>query len=309
MSDASASSPYHQPVLLAEAVDALNVREDGIYVDTTLGGGGHSGEILSRLGPAGRLICFDQDAAAWGNAPADARVTLVGENFRHLKRFLRLHRGIPCQGILADLGVSSHHLDTAGRGFSITGDAPLDMRMDRRREATAADVLRSYDQEHLRQIFESYGEITNSRTLAERICQARQSFPLTTVAELTTVAGGVSKGNPRRYLAQLFQALRIEVNDEFGALGELLTQAAEVLEPGGRIAVITFHSLEDRIVKEFFRSGKVPGGEPSGAADAEAGAQSPPMRPVNKKPVLPTAEETRRNPRSRSAKLRVAEKM
>lgn len=307
MSDASASSPYHQPVLLREAVDALAVREDGVYVDATLGGGGHSREILSRLGPLGRLICFDQDAAAWGNAPADPRVTLVGENFRHLKRFLRLHRGIPCQGILADLGVSSHHLDTAGRGFSISGDAPLDMRMDRRRELTAADILRGYDQGRLQRVFESYGEITNARTLAERISQARQSFPLTTVRELTTVAGGVSKGNPRRYLAQVFQALRIEVNDEFGALGELLTQGAEVLAPGGRMAVITFHSLEDRIVKEFFRSGKTPPGEPAGAAEAEAG--SAPMRPVNKKPVLPTGEEIRRNTRSRSAKLRVAKKV
>lgn len=314
MTDPTASSPYHQPVLLTEAVDGLRIRPDGIYVDATMGGGGHSREILRRLGPQGRLIAFDQDEAAWGNLPADDRVRLVGENFRHLKRFLRLHQAIPVSGILADLGVSSHQFDTAERGFSITGDASLDMRMDRRIELKAADILRRYDQARLQRVFERYGELTNARTLAGRICQARESFPLTTVGELTTVAGGVSKGNPRRYLAQVFQALRIEVNDEFGALGELLKQAAEVLEPAGRLAVITFHSLEDRIVKEFFKTGKGPGEEISEATapqttDAAATEEAPPpLRPVHKKPVLPTAAEIRNNPRARSAKLRIAEK-
>jgi len=306
MADTPASSRYHQPVLLREAVEALQIRPDATYVDATLGGGGHSREILNRLGPGGRLIAFDQDESAWRNIPDDPRIVLVGENFRHLKRFLRLHNAPQISGILADLGVSSYQFDTRERGFSIAGDAELDMRMDRRLPLTAAGILRRYEENALQQLFEKYGEVTNARTLAERIVQARQTFPLTTVGELKTVAGGISKGNPQRYLAQVFQALRIEVNDELNALEEMLEQAAEALEPGGRLVVITFHSLEDRIVKAFFKTGGRKLQEDTPKPDDQAG--DPVLRQVTKKPVLPDATEIKTNPRARSAKLRVAEK-
>lgn len=302
MAASASSSPYHQPVLLSETIDALAVRPDGVYVDLTFGGGGHSREILSRLGNTGRLVAFDQDESARRNAITDPRFTLIGENFRHLGRFLRLHGINGVTGILADLGVSSHQFDTAERGFSTGKDALLDMRMDRRTALTAADILRHYEEKQLQELLEKYGEVPNARTLARRIMEARQAFPLNTVGELRAVAGAVSKGNPERYLAQVFQALRIAVNDELGALRDMLDQAAVALAPGGRLAVITFHSLEDRIVKDFFKSGRGPGadtGEPGAAA---------PLRPVFKKPVLPSAEEIRKNSRARSAKLRVAEK-
>jgi 16S rRNA (cytosine1402-N4)-methyltransferase len=290
MPDSAPSNHYHQPVLLQETLEALAVRPGGTYVDATLGGGGHARAILEKLGPAGRLIAFDQDEDAWKNISGDGRVTLVGENFRHLKRFLRLYNAVPVAGILADLGVSSHQFDTAARGFSIQRDAALDMRMDRRQTRTAADILRGYDQAALQTLFEKYGELTNARTLAGRIVEARGTYPMKTVAELVTIAGGVSKGNPRRYLAQVFQALRIEVNDEFGALSEMMAQAAEVLEAGGRLSVITFHSLEDRLVKKFIKNDDR-------------------LTWVHKKPVAPSAGEIKQNPRARSARLRVAEKV
>lgn len=284
------SGPYHQPVLREEALEALAIRPDGIYADLTLGGGGHAAGILERLGPAGRLIAFDQDEDAWQNLPKDPRATLAGENFRHLKRFMRLYDAVPANGILADLGVSSHQFDTAERGFSTRGDALLDMRMDRRQPLTAATILRQYGRDELQGIFEKYGEVPNARTLADRLEEARKSFPMKTVGELKAVAETVSRGNPRRYLAQVFQALRIAVNDEFGALEEMMEQAAEVLAEEGRLVIITFHSLEDRLVKDFMkRDGR--------------------LRPVFKKPPEPSAEEIKRNPRARSAKLRAAEKI
>jgi 16S rRNA (cytosine1402-N4)-methyltransferase len=281
---------YHQPVLWHEALDALAVQPDGIYVDATLGGGGHAAGILERLGPAGRLIAFDQDEDAWKNLPGDPRATLAGENFRHLRRFLRLYGALPVNGILADLGVSSHQFDTPERGFSTRGDALLDMRMDKRQSLTAAAVLREYSRDELQRLFERYGEVSNARTLADRIDEARKSFPMKTVGELKAVSETVSRGNPRRYLAQVFQALRIAVNDEFGALEEMMDQAAEVLAPAGRLVIITFHSLEDRLVKDFMKS-------------------DPRLRPVYKKPVEPDPGEVSRNPRARSARLRAAGKI
>lgn len=297
---------YHLPVLLMEAIDALEIKPDGIYVDCTFGGGGHSREILTKLGPAGKLVAFDQDADAQRNVPDDERVLFVPHNFRHLQRFLKLHRIDAVDGILADLGVSSHQFDEASRGFSTRFEAALDMRMDQRQELTAADVLNTFTEERLHKLFEQYGEVTNSKTLARTIVYVRQSVPLKTIDNFKQAVSSVVKGNPNKYFAQVFQALRIEVNDEFGALKEMLQQSPQALKPGGRIAIITFHSLEDRIVKIFFKKGtfdEVETYDPFGRS-----APQPPLQPVNKKPLLPGPEEIRNNPRSRSAKLRVAEK-
>lgn len=306
MAENPVNPDYHKPVLLQEAVSGLNIRQEGTYVDVTFGGGGHSRAILKYLNSEGRLIAFDQDEDAVKNAIADKRFTLVTENFRHLRRFLRLYDAIPVHGVLADLGVSSHQFDTAERGFSIrreAEDALLDMRMDKRQTLMASAILQQYDEAELQRILEQYGEVRNARTLAERIIEARSAFPMKTVAELKAIAGAVSKGNPQKYLAQLFQALRIAVNDEFGALEEMLEQAFEVLRPGGRLAIITFHSLEDRIVKDFIKSKAKPG---KGNGDKTTNAW---LIPVDKKPVSPSAEEIKVNPRARSARLRTAEKV
>ena len=290
MPDKTSRKSYHEPVMLQEVIEALQIIPDGIYADMTFGGGGHSKAILSQLNRKGKLIAFDQDEDAWKNAIDDPRFLLVKENFRHLQRFLKLYQMIPADGILADIGVSSHQFDTAGRGFSMQQNALLDMRMDRRQTLTAKDILRSYDPAALQEIFEQYGEVPNARTLAYRIVEARKTFPIETVAELTVIAGGVSKGNPARYLAQVFQALRITVNDELNALREMLEQSASVLKPDGRLVIITFHSLEDRIVKEFMKNEKR-------------------LNTVYKKPLVPSSEEIKRNPRARSAKLRVARRI
>jgi 16S rRNA (cytosine1402-N4)-methyltransferase len=298
---------YHVPVLLHEAIEALQIKPDGIYVDCTFGGGGHSAEILERLGKNGKLVAFDQDADARRNLPDDARVIFEPHNFRHLQRFLRLHRVAQVDGILADLGVSSHQFDEAGRGFSTRFNAALDMRMDQRQEQTAADVLNNFSEQQLHKLFEQYGEVTNAKTLAKTIVQARQATPFRTIDNFKEAVSAAVKGNPNKYFAQVFQALRIEVNDELGALKEMLQQSPEVLKPGGRIAIITFHSLEDRIVKIFFKKGSFEEEEtfdPFGKSTPE-----PPLQAITKKPLLPKPEETRNNPRSRSAKLRVAEKI
>lgn len=296
---------YHTAVMLHEAVDALNVKPDGVYVDGTFGGGGHSREILKRLGREGRLIVFDQDEDAQRNLPKDERVLFVAQNFRHLHRFLRLHKHPEVEGVLADLGVSSHQFDEAGRGFSIRFDAPLDMRMDQRKGLTAADLLNTYSEQQLHKLFEKYGEVTNAKTLAKLLVEQRNIAPFTTTEKLMQVMRPVVKGNPHKYFAQVFQALRIEVNDEMGALRELLEQSAACLKPGGRIAVITFHSLEDRMVKNFFRWGSVE--EPE--ADTVFGTKpSSPFELITKKPVTASAEELKKNPRARSAKLRTAQK-
>lgn len=243
------------PVLLHEAIDGLAVKPDGIYVDCTFGGGGHARAILQKLGPQGRLIAFDQDADAQRNLPADDRLLFIPQNFRHLQRFLRLHQVTAVDGILADLGVSSHQFDEADRGFSTRFDAPLDMRMDQRQTRTAYDVVQTYTEPQLHKLFEQYGEVTNSKTLAKTIVQIRNQVSLQTINGFKNALRGVVKGNPNKYFAQVFQALRIEVNEELIVLTELLQQIPKLLKPGGRAAIITFHSLEDRLVKNFFRRG------------------------------------------------------
>lgn len=297
---------YHVPVLLQETVDGLNVQPDGIYVDCTFGGGGHSREILKRLGPNGRLFGFDQDADAKRNVPDDGRLVFVPHNFRHLQRFLRVHKITQVNGILADLGVSSHQFDEADRGFSIRFEGDMDMRMDMRQDLTAFEVVDTYDEQRLHKLFEQYGEVTNSRTLAKTIVQVRKNVSLKTISNFKQALHSVVKGNPNKYFAQVFQALRIEVNDELGALKDMLQQIPSLLAPGGRAAIITFHSLEDRIVKNYFRKG-----DTEEAAEADPFGRNVPEAPlkvITKKPITAGQEELKRNPRSRSAKLRVAEK-
>jgi 16S rRNA (cytosine1402-N4)-methyltransferase len=296
---------YHVPVLLKESLEGLNIKKDGIYVDCTFGGGGHSRAILQQLSDSGKLIVFDQDEEAAKNCPDDERVIFVPQNFRHLQRFLRLHKVIPVDGILADLGVSSHQFDEASRGFSTRFDAALDMRMDQRQHLTAADILRDFSEHQLHKLFEKYGEVTNAKTLARTIAEQRSVKAIRTINEFRQAIQSVVKGNPQKYLAQVFQALRIEVNDELGALRDMLEQAVTVLKPGGRLAVITFHSLEDRIVKNFFRDGTFEELE----IDELYGTRfKNPLKPVSKKPITATTDELKLNTRSRSAKLRVAEK-
>jgi len=300
-----ATAGYHVPVLLTEAVEALNIQPNGIYVDATFGGGGHSREILKKLDADGRLVVFDQDADAAANVPADERILFIPQNFRHIQRFLRLHKITGVDGILADLGVSSHQFDEAARGFSFRFDAALDMRMDQRQKLTAADILKTYSELQLHKMFEQYGEVTNAKTLAKTIVQQRGIVSITTIQELKQAVQGVVMGNPQKYFAQLFQALRIVVNDELGALKDLMTQCEALLNPGGRVAIITFHSLEDRIVKNFFKTGTMD--EP---ADDDLFGRKPdnPFLTITKKPIVPTAAECKKNSRARSAKLRVAEK-
>lgn len=302
------SSDYHVPVLFQESIDALNIQEDGIYVDCTFGGGGHSKGILSKLGKSGKLIAFDQDADAVKNIPDnDERVLFVPHNFRHLQRFLKLHKITQVHGVLADLGVSSHQFDEGERGFSIRFDGPLDMRMDQRQTNTAADVIATYSEVDLHRIFEQFGEVTNSKTLAKHIVSARKQMQVQTILQFKAMISAVVKGNPNKYLAQVFQALRIEVNAEMEALKEMLLQLNEVVRPGGRVAIITFHSLEDRCVKQFFKQGNFESNEddnPFVQHEKQINWQV-----ISKKPITATNQELKRNSRSRSAKLRVAEKV
>ena len=296
---------YHIPVLLREVIEALAIRPDGVYVDCTFGGGGHARAILERLGPNGKLIAFDQDEDARRNLPDDPRIIFVPHNFRHLQRFLRLHKVDQVDGLLADLGVSSHQFDEAERGFSTRFDAALDMRMDRKAPLTALTVLNTYEESKLHKLFEQYGEVTNSKTLARQIVHCRKSQPLQTIEGFKQAVRESVKGNPNKYFAQVFQALRIEVNDEIGALKELLMQLSLVIKPGGRAAIITFHSLEDRLVKQYFRTGTIEEKESHPFLSEE------PVKDwllVVKKPVTAGEEELKQNPRSRSAKLRVAER-
>ena len=296
---------YHIPVLLQETIDGLHVKADGIYVDCTFGGGGHSKALLAQLGEKGILVAFDQDEDARKNLPTDSRVIFVPQNFRHLQRFLRLHKITQVDGILADLGVSSHQFDKADRGFSIRFDAALDMRMDQRQKTTAADILKQFTELQLHKMLEQYGEVTNAKTLAKTIVQQRGLVPIKTIQQFKQAVESVVKGNPQKYFAQVFQALRIEVNDEMGALKELLQQTPSLLKSGGRIAIITFHSLEDRMVKNFFKTGSF---SEELIDDLYGGKPASQFKILTKKPILPTDIETRRNKRSRSAKLRLVEK-
>ena len=298
---------YHVPVLLREVIEGLAIHPEGVYVDCTFGGGGHSLEVLKLLNAQGKLVVFDQDADARKNVPDDDRILFIPHNFRHLQRFCRLHKITQVDGILADLGVSSHQFDTAERGFSTRFEGDLDMRMDQRQELTAFDVVNTYTEQQLHKLFEQYGEVTNSKTLAKTIVQVRKTVSLKTISNFKQALDSVVKGNPHKYFAQVFQALRIEVNDELGALKEMLQQVPQLLKPSGRVAIITFHSLEDRIVKNFFRKGHF---EEEETTTDPFGRDTtvPPLKVITKKPIVPTEEEMKRNPRARSARLRVAEK-
>lgn len=297
---------YHVPVLFKETIDVLHIKPDGIYVDCTFGGGGHSRGILQKLDEKGKLFAFDQDADAKANLPADERVIFIQQNFRHIARFLRLHQFTQVDGILADLGVSSHQFNEAERGFSTRFAGPLDMRMNRQQEFTAANILNNHAEMQLHKMFEQYGEVTNAKTLAKFITEKRRTVPFKTANEFIALLQPVIKGNPHKYLAQVFQALRIEVNDEMGALKELLEQITGLLRPGGICAIITFHSLEDRLVKNFFRHGSFEEQQENPFSTEQKKIL---LKTITKKPVAPSAEEIKNNPRSRSAKLRAAEKV
>ena len=291
-------SEYHTPVLLKESVDALEIKDGGIYVDATLGGGGHTREILSRMGPSSRLVVFDQDSDAIENAPKDSRIITVHNNFRFIANFIRYHKIDKVDGILADLGVSSHQFDTPERGFSFRFEAPLDMRMNQQAGRTAADIVNSYDEESLARVLYIFGEMKNARQVARRIVKARSTNPIATTEQFAEICQV-----PKKDLAQLFQALRIEVNDEMGALREMLEGALQLLKPGGRLAILTYHSLEDRMVKNFLRAGNIEG---TIEKDFYGNALTP-FRVIEKGRQA-TPEEVERNPRSRSARLRIGEK-
>ncbi len=298
-------SAYHVPVMGPEAVAALEVRPQGVYVDATFGGGGHSRLILDSLGAAGKVLAFDQDEDALEHVPEDERLLFCPANFRYLKRYMRYYGIELVDGILADLGVSSHQLDEAERGFSFRYDAPLDMRMNRREGPTAADLLNTLDEKAIQEMLSKYGEVRNARTVARRLVEARARKPIATTGELVALLEPLVRGHRPRYLAQVFQALRIAVNKELEVLEELLALSLEVLRPGGRLVVITYHSLEDRLVKRFLRSGNVRGEEVRDFYGRVLRA----IRPVTRKPLTPSAEEIAANPRARSARLRVGEKI
>lgn len=297
---------YHNPVLLKEAVDALEIIPDGRYTDVTFGGGGHSAEILKKL-KKGKLFAFDQDPDAHLNTPQSENFILIKQNFRHLKRYLKFYKAIPVDGLLADLGISSHQIDTPERGFSTRFDAALDMRMDKTSPVTGKKIINTYSQEQLQEMFSGLGEVRNSRTLAVAIVNARNVKLIETISQFKEILKPLSpKGKENQYYAQVFQALRIEVNDELNALKEMLQQSAEVIKKGGRLVVISYHSLEDRLVKNFINKGKFEG-EPD--KDLYGNIQGMQYKAITKKPVVPSEEEISRNPRSRSARMRVAEKI
>ena len=297
---------YHVPVLLNEVIQFLLINKNGVYVDCTFGGGGHSRALLKELDADAKLIAFDQDEDAKQNIPDDPRILFVPQNFRHIKRFLKLNNIEKVDGVLADLGVSSHQFDEPTRGFSTRFTGKLDMRMDQRQEMTAADLLLKYSEEQLHKLFEQYGEVTNSKTLAKTIVVGRRTINIDTIEAFKNLVSPIVKGNPNKYFAQVFQALRMEVNDEMGALKELLEQSPDVLKAGGRIGIITFHSIEDRLVKTFFRDNTFQLEDDNPFISVEKPSL---LKVVTKKPVTPSNEEIKRNPRSRSAKLRVAERI
>ena len=300
----NASSTYHIPVLLRESVDGLEIKPDGVYIYVTFGGGGHSREILSRLGKKGHLYSFDQDADAEKNSIDDDRFTFVRSNFRYIKNWMRYYEVEQIDGLLADLGVSSHHLDDESRGFSFRFDAPLDMRMNKQAGKTAADIVNDYDEEQLADIFYLYGELKNARKLATAIVKARQTQRIATTGDLLQVTEKLfPKEREKKEMAKLFQALRIEVNHEMEALKEMLNGSKDLLCEGGRLSVITYHSLEDRLVKNMMKAGNTEGK----VAQDFFGRTEAPLKPIGKV-IVPDDEEQARNPRSRSAKLRIAER-
>ena len=304
---------YHVPVLLEESVGGLDIKPDGIYVDVTFGGGGHSREILRHLGPQGRLFGFDQDEDAERNIVDDERFTFVRSNFRYLRNWMRYYGVEQIDGLLADLGVSSHHFDDETRGFSFRFDAPLDMRMNKRSGMTAADILNDYSEEQLADIFYLYGELKNARRIAAAIVKARAGKPIVTTNDLLQVLGisdtngqsSMVNGQWKKDAAKLFQALRIEVNHEMDALKEMLSAARDLLRDGGRLSVITYHSLEDRMVKNMMRAGNLEGK----VVQDFFGRTESPFRQIGGKVIVPSDEEQQQNPRSRSAKLRIAERV
>ena len=300
-------SSYHIPVLLNECIEALNIKPSGVYVDCTYGGGGHSRVILEKLGKDGKLFAFDQDDDAKANVPkGDDRITFLPYNFKHLQRFLKLNGVMKVDGILADLGVSSYQFDTAEKGFSTRFEGPLDMRMDSSSPFTAEQLLLTYSEQQLHKMFEQYGEVTNSKTLAKHIVACRNKMPLTTTFQLKEMLSAIVKGNPNKYFSQVFQAIRMEVNDETGALKEMLLQTPDILKEGGRLAVITFHSIEDRIVKVFMRDESF---EEEVYNPFSRDVKVKKLRVVEKKAIAATEDELKKNKRSRSAKLRVAERI
>ncbi len=300
------NTSYHTPVLLEASVEQMNISPDGTYCDLTFGGGGHSRHILSQLGEGGRLFSFDQDRDTLANAPDDERFNYVESNFRFLRAALRLRGVSKVDAILADLGVSSHHFDATDRGFSFRGEAPLDMRMNQRGGRTAADIVNGYDADSLARVLKEYGELDTTWKIASCIVRAREQQPIATTAQLVeAVKPCTPKRDESKFLTKLFQALRIEVNGEMEALKMALEQSLKVLKPGGRLVVISYHSLEDRLVKNFMRSGNF-----EGKVEQDFfGRQQTPFEVVTRKAIVPTAEEVERNPRSRSAKMRVAIKL
>lgn len=305
ISDNKQMAAYHTPALLSESIDGLNVCHSGVYVDVTFGGGGHSREILRRLDDNGRLIAFDQDEDAVRNTIDDKRFIFVRSNFRFLKNFLRYHQIEQVDGILADLGVSSHHFDDSARGFSFRFEGELDMRMNRNTNKTAADILNEYSEEKLAELFFMYGELRNARKIASSVKAYRSAKKIEETKDLLSILASFAfRDREKKILAQAFQALRIEVNAEMEALKEMLTQALQVLKPGGRLSVISYHSLEDRLVKNFFRTGNFEG---KLMKDFYGNIETP-FTQINRKVIVPSEGEQLQNPRSRSAKLRIAEK-
>ncbi len=295
---------YHIPALAPETIQGLDIKGDGTYVDVTFGGGGHSRAIMAHLGRNGRLLSFDQDMDAYANRIDDERFTFVHGNFRYLKNFLRYYDALPVDGILADLGVSFHHFDDGERGFSFRyGDGVLDMRMSRDNSLDARRVVGEYDLDRLTTIFRLYGELKNARRIADSIVRRRESKEIVTIADLLdTIRPHINPRQEKKELAQVFQALRMEVNHEVDALQEFLTQTLTAIRPGGRLAIITYHSIEDRMVKNFMRSGRI-----DGKVETDFfGKRLSPISPLSGKPIVPSDEEVERNPRARSAKLRVA---
>ena len=299
------SNTYHTPVMLAECIEGLNIKPNGTYIDVTFGGGGHSREIMKHLGEDGQLLAFDQDADAQQNIIADDRFTFIDQNFRYLKNFTRLHGAVPVDGILADLGVSSYQFDQAERGFSIRFDAELDMRMNQASGISAKDVVNTYSEADLHRIFGIYGEIQNAKSLANTIVMARLIAPIVTIADLkNAISARIPKGKENKYLAQVFQALRIEVNQELEALKDFLIQSADILVSGGRLVVMSYHSLEDRLVKNFIAKGKF-----SGEVEKDFfGNDQKPLDAVSRGAITASEEEIKLNNRARSAKLRIAVK-